>query len=367
MQRSHATEVRVGLFVAVALAIATAVTFSLGSQRNLFGASRPFFARFHDVGGLRAGSPVRIGGVNVGAVSEVRFEPDGRVRVSFDVDEEAAVLVREGSVARLANKGMLGDKLVEVTVGSGEPLPEEAEVAVEEGAELGSYLRKAGKVLQAAEGTAENLQAATEPFADPAFAENVRRIADDLAALTRMARSEDGALHMVLTDADFARSVRATVEQSERLAAELAASAAELHAILREVRGGDGTVHRLIYGEEGARLLLELAEAAGELSATLAAVRNGEGTLHRLLYGDGGQELLANLTQMSADLRAVTSDLRAGRGTLGAMLQDPSVYEDVKRLVGDLQRNEVLRALVRYAIAQDERREPVRVQEGSSR
>jgi phospholipid/cholesterol/gamma-HCH transport system substrate-binding protein len=43
-------------------------------------------------------------------------------------------------------------------------------------------------------------------------------------------------------------------------------------------------------------------------------------------------------------------DIRAGRGTLGALLVDPSLYEDIKTLVGNVQRNEVLRALVRYAI-----------------
>ncbi len=367
MKLERSTGLRVGIFVAVGLIIGSVAVFSLGSQRNLFGASRAFFARFHDVGGLRPGSPVRIGGVNVGAVSEVRFERDGRVRVDFDVDEEAATLVRAGSLARLANKGMLGDKLIEVTVGEGAPLSEGSEVDVEEGVELGSYLRKAGKVLHAAEGTAENLQAATAPFADPAFAENVRRIADNLAQITAMARSEEGTLHMVLTDVDFARSVRNNVMQSERLLGEAASAATELKAILREVRAGDGTVHHLLYGSEGARLLEALAQAAGELSSALAALRTGDGTLHRLLYGDGGEELLANLTQVSADLRAVTSELRAGRGTLGALLLDPSVYEDVKRLVGDLRRNEVLRALVRYSIAHDESRPPVRAEEATTR
>jgi phospholipid/cholesterol/gamma-HCH transport system substrate-binding protein len=58
----------------------------------------------------------------------------------------------------------------------------------------------------------------------------------------------------------------------------------------------------------------------------------------------------------------ITGDVRAGRGTVGALLRDPSVYEDIKRLVGDLRRNEILRSLVRYSIRRDERVEPVEVE-----
>ena len=41
---------------------------------------------------------------------------------------------------------------------------------------------------------------------------------------------------------------------------------------------------------------------------------------------------------------------------LGALLVDPSVYEDMKAVLGNVQRNDVLRALVRYSIRQDEKK-----------
>jgi phospholipid/cholesterol/gamma-HCH transport system substrate-binding protein len=66
--------------------------------------------------------------------------------------------------------------------------------------------------------------------------------------------------------------------------------------------------------------------------------------------------LIENLTAMSQDLRLIVADVRAGRGTIGGLLVDPSIYEDVKRLVGNLERNEILRALVRYSIREDEPR-----------
>jgi hypothetical protein len=46
---------------------------------------------------------------------------------------------------------------------------------------------------------------------------------------------------------------------------------------------------------------------------------------------------------------------------VGALLVDPSVYEDLKAVLGNVERNDVLRALVRYSIKQDEKKPPVEV------
>ncbi|MEO7112287.1 MAG: MCE family protein, partial [Polyangiaceae bacterium] len=63
----------------------------------------------------------------------------------------------------------------------------------------------------------------------------------------------------------------------------------------------------------------------------------------------------------SDDLREIVANVKAGRGTLGALLVDPSVYEDIKSVVGNVDRNEVLRALVRYSIKADESHPKARV------
>ena len=63
---------------------------------------------------------------------------------------------------------------------------------------------------------------------------------------------------------------------------------------------------------------------------------------------------MTNLNAMSDDLRAIVGNLKQGRGTLGALLVDPTVYEDIKSAIGNVERNEVLRALVRYSIKADE-------------
>jgi phospholipid/cholesterol/gamma-HCH transport system substrate-binding protein len=63
---------------------------------------------------------------------------------------------------------------------------------------------------------------------------------------------------------------------------------------------------------------------------------------------------MTNVNAMSDDLRSIVSGVKNGKGTLGALLVDPSVYDDLKALLGNVERNQVLRALVRYSIKQDD-------------
>jgi phospholipid/cholesterol/gamma-HCH transport system substrate-binding protein len=99
------------------------------------------------------------------------------------------------------------------------------------------------------------------------------------------------------------------------------------------------------------------------VALTLKGVRDADSLTHDVLYGGkgNGAEAIANVTAITADLRAITADMRKGKGTVGALLVDPSVYEDMKVLLGNVQRNDVLRALVRYSIKQDEKKPDVKV------
>ena len=51
-----------------------------------------------------------------------------------------------------------------------------------------------------------------------------------------------------------------------------------------------------------------------------------------------------------ANLRAVSERLKAGEGTLGALLEDPTVYENLAQFLEGAQRSLLLRALIRSTI-----------------
>jgi phospholipid/cholesterol/gamma-HCH transport system substrate-binding protein len=69
-------ERRVGIFVTVGLVIVTMAIFLIGQNRKFWQRKVRYQAVYSQVSGLKAGSPVAMGGVDVGVVGEVRYSED---------------------------------------------------------------------------------------------------------------------------------------------------------------------------------------------------------------------------------------------------------------------------------------------------
>jgi phospholipid/cholesterol/gamma-HCH transport system substrate-binding protein len=67
--------------------------------------------------------------------------------------------------------------------------------------------------------------------------------------------------------------------------------------------------------------------------------------------GDGGLgPAAADFKVAMANLRAVSERLNAGEGTVGALLEDPTVYENLVQVLDSAKRSYLLRALIRSSI-----------------
>jgi phospholipid/cholesterol/gamma-HCH transport system substrate-binding protein len=143
----------------------------------------------------------------------------------------------------------------------------------------------------------------------------------------------------------------ATVTNFERASVEMA-ELARTQKHRSQNQQGPGFAHEVVYGQESERVLAQFGSLADEMSSTLQGVRQGNGLAKSLLYGSKGADPMRDdMAAILHDVRTVVATVRAGKGTIGALLVDPSLYEDMKSLVGNVQRNDVLRALVRYSIA----------------
>lgn len=374
MKTTAGTRLRVGIFVMVSLVIGASIAFAIGSQKNLFSPKTTYFSIFHDVGGLQKGNTVRVAGVSVGSVTEVIIGDSGRIEVYFRVIDDATHLIRgesgaaligEGpmpSFAAIGSKGLLGDRLIEITVGSDEyPAwdPEQA-IPVSVG---GGIMALAERTLVEVEGTAHNLRLATDPFSDQEFSNDLKETARNLAKASGVIANGDGTIGRLMNDAELGRDVKGAVKELRAAGKQVAQLSKNLNQITEDIQTNEGTAHALIYGTEGADAIRNIRDTFGQLNTILTDVREGDGAVNQLIYGELGESFMDNLQNASDDIAFLTKEAREGKGTIGALLTDPSVYEDIKRLVGDLERNDILRALVRYSIRRDEAREPVEVTE----
>jgi phospholipid/cholesterol/gamma-HCH transport system substrate-binding protein len=158
-----------------------------------------------------------------------------------------------------------------------------------------------------------------------------------------------------MSDPKEAEHISQVVSNLERVTDELDHTAQGVNQVLGRVKTGPGLAHEVIYGEDSSKAVAQFGGAAEELRITLKGIREGNGVAKSLIYGDDqSQQLMQNLNAMSGDVRQIVADMRAGKGTLGALLVDPSIYEDIKVVLGNVDRNRTLRALVRYSIRRDE-------------
>ena len=374
MRTTAATRLRVGIFVLVALVIGASIAFAIGAQENVFSSKTTYHAIFEDVGGLQKGNTVRVAGVNVGSVTDVIISESGSIEVYFRVIDDATHLIRgkqgmlvaeldpKPSVAAIGSKGLLGDRIIEITVGSTEYPEWDPEVPIPSSVG-GGIMALAERTLTEAEGTARNLRLATDPFADQEFSNDLKETARNLAEASGMIASGDGTIGRLMHDAELGRDVKGAVKELRAAGKQVAALGKNLNKIAEDVQTNEGTVNALLYGTEGADAIRNIRDTFGNLNTILTDVREGDGAVNQLIYGELGDSFMTNLQNASDDIAFLTRETREGKGTIGALLTDPSVYEDIKRLVGDLERNDILRALVRYSIRRDEARDPVEVTE----
>ncbi len=360
MDSKGSNYLRVGVFVALGLLVASALIFVIGEERNMFQSHARLRTSFTNTGGLRVGSPVRMGGITVGTVTSVRFgttNNDPRLYVDFELTREALIRVRRNSIAEIGSKGLLGDKALDVSIGDPSQPAVENNGVIEGRSEdaLADAMRNAGAILSRANTVLDNVIAATRPLANPQLSADLVALVHDLRVVGDQVATGNGTVGQLLRDQQMANDIRSTLHSARNAVGSVERATGQVEALARDARTGRGLVHALVYDERGGQAIGRLGEAAGELAAITRDVRTGNGGLHQLIYGDELSGAVRDVRQITGGVRDIVQDVRRGRGTIGALLTDPSLYEDLKSLVGNVSRNEVLRAMVRYSIRTNER------------
>ena len=119
--------VKVGLFAAVALVLVAWFILRIEDIELFEPEGQRLAADFESVAGLDDKAAVRVAGVRVGRVDGIELV-DRRARVGLLLDRPLELT--EGTTARLATSGLLGDRYVELVPGpaAAPPLPEDAVV-----------------------------------------------------------------------------------------------------------------------------------------------------------------------------------------------------------------------------------------------
>ena len=358
-----ALQIRIGGFILVGLGMFLAIIYLLGAQARYFERKHELIAEFTEVGGLLEGATVRLAGVQIGRVTRVQLppQPGGRVRVTLTIARRFIDRIRRNSEARIVTQGLLGDKLVEITVGSPDSPPV-----------------KAGDVLATREPfeMAQMFAAGADTLAQVnQLATTLRKTVDRVDRMTVEVEKGKGWLHVLIyEEPESLRRLNALLTSTQQLLTRAEGADSAVGVLLSKDSGkaarsllaamdalgraaekpgpSDGLLPTLLFDPEYkgvARDLQVLTRNFRDVSEKLA---HGQGLLGELLKGDDASlgQTATDFRVAMANLKAVTDRLKAGEGTVGALLEDPTVYENLVQFLEGARRSFLLRSLIRSTI-----------------
>ncbi|HWB94257.1 MAG TPA: MlaD family protein [Puia sp.] len=109
---------KLGLFAIAALVIAIGGIYYIGKEKNKFGSVLHISAQFSSVSGLKPGSNVRLGGIDVGTVNGIDLVTDTTVQVDMIIQKKVQRFIKKDAKASIGSDGLMGDKVVVISAGT---------------------------------------------------------------------------------------------------------------------------------------------------------------------------------------------------------------------------------------------------------
>ena len=377
-------KMRVGIFVLVALVAFLGMIYALGAKSRLFEAKYTIHAEFSEVGGLAEGATVRLAGVQIGRVSGVDLpsQPGGKVRVDLSIAKRFSDRVRKDSVARIETQGLLGDKIVEITVGTGGAPPIRAGdvIASKDPTDLGQVVSQGAQTVKDVAALAASLRETAEGLKQSRVIEdagaamaNARKVTDQVARIVNeVERGKGWANALIYQEPVALKQLNALVASTQKLvdrvergegAAGVLTSAQSTDSARRLIAAMDRLARAVEQPEEGGLLpgllldpkyksvLDDLRVVARNFRDVSDRLAGGKGTLGALVKDEPGEAGIRQASQdlqaAMANLREITAKINEGEGTVGALIADPTVYERLVTILDGASRSRLLRGLLR--------------------
>lgn len=384
-QRARATKLRVGIFVLVTLGVFLAIIYMLGARARLFEARFTLFAEFTEVGGLQEGATVRLAGVQIGRVAGVELpaQPGGKVRVAMRIARQFADRIRKDSEARIQTQGLLGDRIVEITVGSAAmaAVPPGETLRSRDPVEISNVIGESAGVVRSVAALSESLREVAEQFQKSGMMEELggtvrttRKVAEQVGRIADRAEKGPGLAHALIYEEpialrrvnDFITSAQAVIArvdrgegalgvltsaESTRATQRLLVAMERFAALADRPAGDEGLLPALLFDPKYKAVLEDLQSVAHNFRDVSDRLAGGRGTLGGLLKDEPAD---ASISKASRDLQATLENLRSitdrineGEGTLGALIVDPTLYERLSNILDGASRSFLLRTFIR--------------------
>ncbi len=340
MPNTTGLAVKVGIFVVAALI--ALIGFSLRVSEDLKGKEvYTLSAYFDDALGLEEGADVSLGGLRIGRLDNLSFDP-ARKSIVASLAVSADYQLPADSTAVVERSALLGNSIIVIEYGDEKTfLSPDSEIATRkqpglselvdsitgmstDARELMDSLKKNQdevfqKIDRVIEENRDDFRQTSSSMASAG--PKLEKLADNLNEITENMKAGKGTIGKLYSDESLYNDLKNFSEEANKITADL--------------REGEGTLSKLLYDDSLAKKAEEsfdkLGSAGDEVQAVLSDHREDIKKMIDSLSNVGPQ-----IDEAVANMQQITDKINNGEGTLGKLVNDPSLYNDTKKTMNQV-------------------------------
>ena len=335
------SELRVGLTVVLAGITLGVLLFLMSGTTGLFTPKIVLKTYFDNAGGLRQGASVRLNGVDVGNVTNIRVVPDKDkqltpVEVGMKVSTKYAFNLRRDSVASLSTAGVLGETYIDIDSSQAigpvaqnlDTLPTQVHPDFNQVVRssqstlqnMDALLKRADRILAFAESGKGSLG---KLIYDPTLYDRFSATVSEFKGIVDQIGKGQGSLGQLVSRNDAYDKVMSILDK--------------LNGIADDLQQGKGSAGKLL---KDPALYNNANDTIANAKKLTEDINAGKGTLGKLTKDE---ELARKLDNTISKLSAITTALEAGQGTAGKLLKDEALYNNTDKIL--LETRELIKSI----------------------
>ncbi|MCK9209830.1 MAG: MlaD family protein [Ignavibacteriaceae bacterium] len=262
---SKGSTIRLGIFILIGSILFLVAVFLLGNKQSLFASTFEVKAYFSTIEGLRKGAAVRLSGIEVGNVSELRIMKDSlaRVEVTLRLVSDIRSFIKEDMRASVETEGLVGNKIIVLHVGSNASKQVESggTIMAEDPLNFGALVEEAKGTLEYTKDMARNL------------AEIVEKVNNGSGSIGKLVNNDDlyNNTNRLIVTAD--RSLGSISYKLDTLANVVNTLGADVQSVVRNVDHTISGIDNLVKNvQDGQGVLGKMLSDKSPLDTSITAV-----------------------------------------------------------------------------------------------
>lgn len=277
-------ETKVGILATVAIVLLF-IGYSFLKGNDVFSSDNTYYTTYETVDGLTPSKPVLVNGYQIGRVSKMILQPDGKIKTEFKIHSDYAV--PKNTIARISSTDLLGSKAIVFEMGNSKELAKD-----------GDFL---------ASGVQANIMDKVEPIQ--------KRIETITIKLDSTLSVVNNVLDKQFQD-DFKNSIHS-----------ISTSLKNVEAITKDVEGlvgnEKGRLNRIMANMES--ITSNFSQNGERINAIMSNLNNITDKAARLDF----EHTMNKVNTAVNDFQEITGKINSGKGSIGLLLNDEALYNNL--------------------------------------